>query len=167
MEMTKKGFKISYFALGVLFLVLSFYTFSNPAINLVSIIIIFGMLAIYKGVIELVANVQAKQVKGIVVGVVDLIVGIYLLLHIFLGLILLPYVFAIWFTVDSIILLTNHLKHEQKNGLHWLLVVLDIVGIVIGLSLFLDPIVSALTLSLLVSIYILLAGVNYMITSFR
>lgn len=167
MGITNKGFKWSYFVLGIFFLLLSFYTFSNPSINLVSIVIIFGMLAIYKGSIELITNFQTKEMKGIIVGVVDLIVGFYLLLHIFLGLILLPYVFAIWFTVDSIILLTSHVKHDEKNGLYWLLVVLDIIGIVVGVSLFFDPIVSAFTLSLLVSIYILLAGVNNLISSFR
>lgn len=168
MEITKKGFKLGYFALGGLFLLVSFYTFSNPSINLVSIIIVFAALAIYKGAIELVTNTKTKQLKGIIIGVVDIIVGIYLLLHIFLGLILLPYVFAIWFTVDSIILLTNHTKRgEEKNAIYWLLIILDIVGIVVGIALFFDPIVSSLTLSLLVSIYFLLAGINYLLSSFR
>lgn len=168
MEITKKDFKFGYFALGLLFLLVSFYTFSNPSINLVSIIVVFGALAIYKGVIELIANVKTKQVKGIIVGAVDIIVGLYLLMHILLGLILLPYVFAIWFTVDSLILLSSHTRSgQEKNGVYWLLLVLDILGIAVGVALFFDPIVSSLTLSLLVSIYILLAGINYLLSSFR
>lgn len=80
----------------------------------------------------------------------------------------LPFVFAIWFIVDSIFGLFNlDLARQHSNGYFWFSLIIDILGIIVGFMLLFNPISSALTLSFLVGFYFMMWGITQIVYAFR
>ncbi|MGM0219486.1 HdeD family acid-resistance protein [Enterococcus sp. AZ126] len=169
----EKKFKIGYFIIGALFIWVSILAFQNPTQDLAALVIFFSIIAIVKGVVELVARDKMKEIEGIhsnwilVIGIIDLLVGIFFLLHLALGMVVSPFIFAIWFICDSVErVLHKDVAKQISNGYYYFSLIVNILGIIIGILLFLNPVVSALTIAFLVGFYLLLAGINYLIAAF-
>lgn len=162
------------FLIGILFILVALISFYDPAGNLASIVIVFAIFAIGKGIFEILARNRMKELTGykaimpIVIGVIDILVGIFFFFNIGAGIVALPYIFAIWFILDSILaLFTADLAKLFSTGYYWFTIVIGILGIVVGCLFFVNPITSALTLSFLVGLYLMLYGINEIIYAFR
>ncbi|HPJ00889.1 MAG TPA: DUF308 domain-containing protein, partial [Enterococcus sp.] len=100
-------------------------------------------------------------------GIFDLIIGIYLFFNVEIGLLALPFIFAIWFIVDSIISLAEaDIFKSASKGYYWFVVILNIIGIILGVMLFFNPIVSAFTLAFLVGFYLMMIGISLIAFAF-
>jgi uncharacterized membrane protein HdeD (DUF308 family) len=169
----KKNFNWSQFVIGLLFIIVALMSFQNPGGDLVAIVAIFAFIAIFKGIFEIFFRNKAKEFTGVkfgglvVIGIIDIVFGIFLLLNMQVGLVVLPFIFAIWFIVDSIwqLTLTNHVK-SVGNGYHVFHVVINVICLIIGISLLFNPISSALTLAFLVGFYFMMTGITYLISAF-
>lgn len=160
--------------LGILFILVSLLSFSDPVGDLISLVIFFAIFAIIKGVYELIARNALKNLTGykaffpIIIGVVDIIVGIYLLFNLNIGVAVLPFVFAIWFIIDSVFsLFTLDLAKTFSRGYFWFALIMNILGIILGFMLLSNPLVSALTLGFLVGVYLMIFGITQIIYAFR
>ena len=166
-------FNFGNFILGIFFIFVSILAFKNPVGDLLSIILFFGIAAIVKGGFELFARRKMSDIEEIapkyiiIVGIIDILIGCILLFNIGASLVALPFVFAIWFIADSVVVLANAKSSKSNNALYWFTIVLGILGIVMGFLLLFNPITSALTLAFLVGIYFLIAGINYIVTAFN
>ena len=106
--MEKRSFDWGSLILGILFIIVSLMSFRDPVGNLVAIVIVFGVLAILKGIFEIFLRNRFKDLTGykakmpILVGALDILIGIFLLWNMQASILALPFVFAIWFIVDSI-----------------------------------------------------------------
>ena len=104
----------------------------------------------------------------LVIGIIDILVGIFFLFNIGAGVVALPFVFAIWFIADSILaLFTADLAKGYSTGYYWFTVIINILGVVLGCILLFNPISSALTLSFLVGFYFMIFGINHIVYAFR
>lgn len=169
----KTAFNWSYLFIGILFILTSLVSFKNPGSSLITIIYVFSLSAICKGVFELffrrkIHNYTShKSTALIVLGIFDIFIGIFLVLNITTGLIALPFIFAIWFITDSFMsLISSDVFKLRGKGYYWFNVVLSIIGLITGVMLFFNPITSALTLSFLVGFYLMTMGILFIINSF-
>lgn len=172
----KKTFSIEYFFIGILFIWASILAFRNPEADLVALTFIFAMLAFVKGLLEIFRNKKindlqrSKNVTGPtipIVGIIDLLVGIFFLINVTLGVEILPFIFAVWFICDALVNLKNSNKLDKnRKGEYYLYLFINIISIIFGAILLVNPIVSALTLALLIGIYLMVAGISYIILSF-
>lgn len=160
--------------LGILLIIAALIAFKNPASNLLAIVVIFAILAIVKGVVEICIRNRMKNLTGIkvyvpiIIGILDIIVGVYLLFNLDVGLVTLPYIFAVWFILDSFFgLLVLDFAKAISTGYFWFSLILNILGIIIGFMLMVNPITSALTLSFLVGFYFMLVGILNIVYAFR
>ncbi|MGX7417842.1 HdeD family acid-resistance protein [Carnobacterium gallinarum] len=160
--------------LGVLFIITALFSFQDPIGNLATIVIIFALMAILKGLFELFFRNKLKELTGIkayvpiVTAVANIVIGAYLLFNLDIGITILPYVFATWFLIDSILgLFTLDLAKNVSTGHLWFTVIVTILGIILGLMLLFNPISSALTLSFLVGFYFMVFGINQIVYAFR
>ncbi|GAA2916406.1 DUF308 domain-containing protein [Enterococcus pseudoavium] len=172
--MEKRGFDWSSFILGLLFVFVALMSFRDPVGNLVAIVIVFGVFAILKGIFELFLRNRLKDFTGykakmpLLVGVLDILIGIFLLWNMKASIIALPFVFAIWFIVDSIFGLFNlDVARKFSNGHFWFSLIINILGVIVGVMLFSHPITSALTLSFLVGFYFMMWGITQIVYAFR
>lgn len=165
-ERTQSGtFGWGYFIVGVLFVVAAFISFTDPTGNLEALAMAFGVLAILDGVWNLMN--RGGTVFRVVLGILDILIGVFLIANIWLAAAALPYVFAVWFIADSLVrLLTVGITRLFGTGYFVLSIILNIVGIGVGIMLLFHPVIAALTLSLLVGFYLMLAGIEFIVLAF-
>lgn len=174
--MEKKKHRVDWgsLLLGILLIITSLIAFKNPASSLLTIVVIFAVFAIVKGILEICIRNRMKNLTGfkiyvpIIVGILDIVVGVYLLFNLDVGLVTLPFIFAIWFLLDSFFgLFTLDFAKSISTGYFWFSLIVNILGIVLGVMLMFDPITSALTLSFLVGFYFMLFGILNIVYAFR
>jgi len=174
MASEKRGFDWYSFLLGILFIFASLTSFRDPASNLVALVLVFAIFAIIKGVFELFLRKKVREFTGfsstmpIVVGIFDIIVGVFLLFNISAGVMALPMVFAIWFLVDSFVaLFSSSALKNISDGYYWFSIIINILGVIVGFMLLFNPVSSALTLSFLVGFYFMMFGIAEITYAFR
>lgn len=160
--------------LGILFVLTALISFQNPAGNLIAIVMVFAIFAIIKGIFEIFARNRMKELLGykayapIILGIIDILIGVYLLFNLNIGVAVLPFVFAIWFLFDSIFgLFTLDFAKRVSTGYFWFTLIVDVLGIILGVMLLFNPLSSALTLSFLVGFYFMMFGISNIVYAFR
>lgn len=172
--MTKaRKFNLGRFIVGILYAWVAILAFQNPTQDLAALVIFFAISAIVKGSVELSARSKNKEMTEkhsnatLLIGIVDLLIGIFFLCHLAFGVIVSPFIFAIWFVSDSVVrLIHKDSAKELGTGYYWFSLIVNIIGVIIGIMLFFNPLVSALTVAFLIGFYLLLAGINYLISAF-
>ena len=169
----RSNFSLPYFLMGIIFILVSLVSFRDPQSSLLAIVYVFAISAILKGIFELFFRrkihefTNQKSTLLIVLGVFDLLVGIFFLFNISAGLVALPFVFAVWFLVDSIVgLMTAGIYRIESTGYYWFHVVINVIGVILGFMLLFNPLTSALTLAFLVGFYFMMAGISLIAYSF-
>ncbi|MGO2083718.1 HdeD family acid-resistance protein [Vagococcus sp.] len=172
--MAEKRVDWSSLLLGILFIIVSLLSFRDPVGDLVAIAFVFGVFAIVKGIFELFLRNKVKKFTGIqlrypiVIGIIDIIIGVFILFNIQASVMALPFVFAIWFLVDSLYgLMSAGTAKVVSNGYYWFIIFINIIGIIVGIMLFMNPITAALTLSFLVGFYFMMFGILEIVYAFR
>lgn len=160
--------------LGILFVLTALISFQNPAGNLIAIVMVFAIFAIIKGIFEIFVRNRMKELPGykayapIILGIIDILIGVYLLFNLNIGVAVLPFVFAIWFLFDSIFgLFTLDFAKRVSTGYFWFTLIVDVLGIILGVMLLFNPLSSALTLSFLVGFYFMMFGISNIVYAFR
>lgn len=171
--MNEQRFSWESLLVGVLFLISAFISFTNPGASLGSVVIVFGVTSILKGLVELFLAYRLYKIKESflpagLLGLLNLGIGIYLLLNINVGIEILPFVFATWFIADSLLgVFRAGVYRMISPGYYWLVVILNVLGVILGIMLLFDPITSALSLSFMIGFYFLLFGILYIISAFQ
>ena len=170
---TKKRFNLVHFILGLVLFVTGVVSIFNPLSSLIAIVVVFAISAIFEGIIQLVFRSRLHEYTGykaysvLVLGILDILIGLFLLFNMTVGILALPYIFSVWFIIDSIgELIVSDIFKSINTGYYWFKIILNILGLVLGIMMLFNPIVSALTLSLLVGFYFLSSGIDFIVTSF-
>ncbi len=147
--------------------------FRDPSANLLALTVIFGIAAIVRGIIQIYSRFKAPAIPGfspnllLVMGIINLLFGLLLLSNIWTGVMVLATLFALWFTLESILGLSTAGQAKLiSTGYYWFRIVFCIIGIVIGISLFLHPLSAALTLSFLVGMYFIIVAIYSFVEAF-
>lgn len=159
--------------LGVFAIIAGIVSFSNPITVLSATVIVIGIFAICQGLVNIFAFFQLKKLSGmsigasIVLGILEIILGCLFLFGVNQGIVLLSVIFPIWFIVSCIFTL-SHLDRVKiaSSGLYWFTLIVNILGIIVGISLLFDPIASAATLAWLVGFYLIMIGIQYLVLAF-
>ncbi|TFI66051.1 hypothetical protein CKN82_05505 [Carnobacterium divergens] len=159
--------KWSEIIVGIIFLIAAYFAFISPVATLLSFAILFGLAAIFRGIIAIIGYSDLKKITGqnatlaLVIGILEIIVGIVFLFNMGLAVSVLAYTFAFWFIIDSVSGLLNvNRTRALGNGAYWFSFIINLLGVVIGISLLFNPITAGLTLSFLVGFYFLLFGIE-------
>lgn len=168
----EQSFNWGLLILGILFIIISVFAFRNPTASILTVVYLFGFGALFKGIYEIfihrrVKNMDAYSNGLLILGIIDIILGLIILFNIFGGIIALPYIFGIWFIIDSIgTLATAGALRQVSTGRYWLAIIFGILGIIVGIALFMNPITAYAVISLLVGFYFLITGIGYIVEAF-
>ena len=173
MSTATKGFDWKDLLIGILYIVAAIALFNRPGAALGVLVIWLGILAIIKGVNNFIRYTKVKKVTGfnatilIIAGVLDILIGFVLLFNLNSGIVVIGVVFAFWVIVDSIAHILNAGFFKERNkGVYWLSLIFNVLCLVIGISLLFNPIVSALTVPLIIAFYFLLHGIEEVFSAF-
>lgn len=169
----EKKFDWCSFIIGILMTGVALFSFRTPITNLAAIVIVFAFSAIVKGIIQLIGHSQLKhftyyQSKRLVfLGVINIIIGIFLLFNMTSSIVALPFVFSIWFIIESVgELLLASIYRDISKSYFWLMIISSALSIILGFILLSEPLIAALSISWLVGTYFLIAGILYIVRSF-
>lgn len=167
------GFDWGQFITGILFLIAAFVVMRYPLATLKTVTFIFAVVAIIRGIAILAGYSTLRQLTGklawvsLLMGIFDLVIGVTFLVNSNFGVATITMMFAIWFLVDSVGSLFN-VGHLRIAGTGWfvLYLVLDILAVIVSLMLFMQPVVAAITLVTLLSMFFVLFGIECIVLAF-
>ncbi|QAS23366.1 hypothetical protein EQK05_02930 [Lactiplantibacillus plantarum] len=158
---------------GIVFLIAAYFVIKQPQAALLSLVFLFAIAAIISGVTTIGGYTKLRRETGLranfalVFAIIDILVGLLFLFHAPTGVLVLGYVFAFWFLIDSIERLTvvSHLR-VFGTGYFVLSLILDIISLALGILLVINPMVAVISFNVLVSFYFAVFGINAILIAF-
>lgn len=155
--------------LGVLMIVLGFYTFTRPDIALGGMVILYGLMAVFGGIADIVFYVQLEKRTGfgpstsLVSGILSILAGILILCNISAGKWAFTILFPVWFIIRCISGLGNLglTRLFGGDGIYWLSVISNILGLFLGMVLLFSPYASFVTSGIVVAVYLVILGISH------
>lgn len=154
--------------ISILLVVFGAYTLTRPTTALESAVIIYGVLAIAMGVLDIAVYVKLERRTGfgpaasLVTGIISILAGIMILLEPVAGVITLSWLFPIWFICHCISRLTNLGLTRVIAGktYYYFSLVINILGLIVGIMMLFDPFVSMFTMAYMVGFYLIMLGID-------
>lgn len=162
------------FLIGILMIIMGIYALANPNGSMTVFVIICGIIAIIMGICDIVFYVKIERFTGfwvivaMVSGILSIMVGIMLLLYPNSGKLLISLIFPIWFIAQC----TSHLGRLSLVKIHigsfyyYFSLVISIIGLIMGVLLLFEPVVSLLAASIVIGIYLIALGTDSIILAF-
>ena len=171
---TKTGIRWSSLLIGVFFLIIGVFIISFPEENLFAITWLIGILFVITGFIEIFVRRIMKQAtqKGsnllIVLGIINIIIGILILFNVVTSTTFIVYLFAIWFIINAVLNMFTITPAEGSNKrFHMVSILLNIIEIIFGVILLFNPLIAAVVIAVFMSAVFFIIGITYLIDALR
>lgn len=150
--------------LGILFLFLGILSLNRPVQTLGILVIYFGILAIIRGITSIIGldsfSTEKPVVFRIILGVLDVVIGVIFITNLITGALLLGIIFSVWFMIESISNLFINNRYNKKSGLKKTFILFfDLICLIFAVILMFNPLIATLTLPRLVGFSSLAFGV--------
>ena len=165
----KKSKKIWLCITGILLVALGVYFLINPNITLVSAAYILGFLTLFTGIAKLIFTFRTQAFmpnsgSRMLMALLDIFFGCFFLFHLFGTAASLPFVFAIWVIIEGVSVFVLSFDYKKVGFQYWwALLLLGIIGIALGILGLMNMDVTAVTLSTLISISVILFGLAHIL----
>lgn len=160
-----KSFSWSFLLWGILFILVSLIAFSNPMENILAFTMVFGILAILNGV-WFITHRFGNNLR-LLFGILEILIGIYLIFDPTGGAVAISIVFALWFILDSMSnLFALGYYRTLGRSYFWFMLAINVLGVLVGVVMFIQPLLTMLTLSFMIGFYFMLAGISYIVLAF-
>ena len=141
---------------GILLVVLGVLCISRPAATLFTTAWLIGLFTLFAGVSKLMFTLRTQAFlpnsgTRALSAILEIIIGIiFLANNVFLAFSL-PVIFAMWITIESVIIVVNSFDYKRVGFPGWWgILLLGICGVVLGILGLRNPDVTAATLSTLI-----------------
>ncbi len=170
-------FKWGDLIIGLLLITLGIVTIVKPESILTSAVVIYGIIVIAMGIEDLFKFVRISSFVGIgptlslISGILSVMCGVMLISNPNLGKWALTVLFPIWFIAHCISKLTrvNFMRKFSDSFYYVLLMILNIVGIVLGVLMLFSPSLSFMSIRVIcyiAAIYLIFFGIENIVTAF-
>ena len=154
--------------LGILLFLAGCYAITHPAAALAGVTMFYGILAVATGIVDVVFYVKMERrtgfgpVAALVSGILSVLTGILVLAQPAAGSITLTILFPIWFIAHCISGLARLplIRWTAGNLSYYFALIVNIIGLIVGLMMLCSPVLSMLSLPWLAGLYLLLLGIN-------
>ena len=165
----KKSTKIWLCIAGILLVALGVYFLINPNITLVSAAYVLGFLTLFTGISKLVFTFKTQAFMPnsgtrMLMGLLDVFFGCFFLFNLLGTAASLPFVFALWVIIEGVGIIVASFDYKKVGFPYWwALLLLGIIGVLLGILGFRNMDVTAVMLSTLISISVILFGVAHIL----
>ena len=164
----RSGFGWLELVIGLLLIVLGILAFLKPELALTSLVFAYGIAAMAMGVADILLFIHVERYTGLgpvlslVSGILSVMAGIMLVAYPRTGVLVLTILFPIWFIAHCISRLTHlsHIRLMLGSGRFYFLLSLNIIGLVLGILMLLDPLFTLSSIRCFASIYLILLGID-------
>lgn len=156
---------------GILLTMLGIYSFFRPVDYLTTLIVIYGVAALVTGIADIVFYCKMERHIGfaptvsLVTGVLGVMAGLVLMVHPGAGRWAIGLFFPLWFIAHCISRLTHLsvVRFIAGTAVYVFELIVNILGILLGISMLLTPQVTFLSMNLVIGFYLLLLGIDCII----
>lgn len=143
---------------GVLMAIIGFYVWFHPAETLLALALYLGIIFIIVGAGYFVASFTYESGWYLAVGILDILVGIIFVGNLGVTAVSLPIIFALWCLAVGAIQIVSAFQYKQM-GFPWgWSLVSGILGIIFGFVILTYPAIGAITITVLMGLYLILYG---------
>ena len=156
---------------GILLILLGIFTFTRPQSALTGLVVLYGLLATITGIGDIVFYVKMEKHTGfgptisLISGILSVMTGLVLMVHPGAGRWAMMVFFPIWFIAHCISRLTHLsvVRFIAGTAFYMIELIVNILGILLGISMLLTPQVTFLSMNLVIGFYLLLLGIDCII----
>lgn len=143
---------------GLIMAILGVYIWFNPAVTLMALALYLGVIFIIVGAGYLVASMSFQSGWYLLVGILDILVGVIFVANLGLTAVSIPIIFAIWCLAVGVIQIVASFEF-RKLGWSWSwALAAGILGVFFGFAILVYPAIGALTITVLMGAYVFLYG---------
>ncbi len=170
----RSGFGWLELIIGILLIALGILAFAEPELALTSMVFVYGIAAVVMGVADILLFVSVERYTGfgpvlsLVSGILSVMSGIMLVAYPRTGVLVLTVLFPIWFIAHCISRFAHlsHIRFIVGRGTYYFILVINIIGLVLGILMLLNPLFTLTTIRCFASIYLILLGVDSVVMAF-
>ncbi len=153
---------------GVLMILLGLFTIFNPDATMTSLVRIYALIAILTGICDIVFFVKTEKYTGfvpvltLITGILSVMSGISLFFYPNAGKFILSLLFPIWFISHCLFRLFNLplLRAVAGRGRFYFSLIVNGLGLVLGLLMILHPAVTMFTVGSIVAAWLVVSGID-------
>ena len=170
----RSGFGWLELAIGIILIVLGVLAFLKPDLALTGLAFAYGIAAVVMGVADILLYVQVERYTGfgpvlsLIPGILSVMSGVMLVVYPRTGVLVLTVLFPIWFIAHCISRLVHlgHIRFVGGNGLYYFTLAVNIIGLILGLMMFMSPLLTLTTIRYFASLYLILLGIDSVVMAF-
>ncbi|MDR0866383.1 MAG: HdeD family acid-resistance protein [Candidatus Symbiothrix sp.] len=159
--------------IGILFIVASLLLFFNPSESYVAIAFAFAVLMIVVGIFEIIFSLSNKNILPgwgwyLALGILDLVLGFFLLVYPALSEAIIPYLLAFWMMFRGFSIIGYSLDLQQFGNRTWgWYLALGILSIVCAIGVIFFPAAGAFSVVYILAFIFLFLGIARILLAFE
>ena len=170
----RSRFGWSQFIMGVCLVLLGVFTFLRPRSIFDGIAVVYGAAAVVTGICDIVIYIKEERFTGfgpvvsLVAGILSVMTGIALLAYPGIAEGVVALLFPLWFIAHCISRLAHSaiIRFVAGSFYYYFSLVVNIVGLVLGFLMLLQPILTFLTLGYLIALCLVAFGIDCILMAF-
>ena len=170
----RSGFGWLELAIGIILIALGVLAFAKPDLALTSLVFAYGVVAVVMGVADIILYIEVERYTGfgpvlsLIAGILSVMSGVMLVVYPRTGVVVLTVLFPIWFIAHCISRLVHlgHIRFVGGNGLYYFTLAVNIIGLILGLMMFMSPLLTLTTIRYFASLYLILLGIDSVVMAF-
>ena len=170
----RSGFGWLEFIEGVLLILLGIYTFTDSGKAFTGFIVLYGILAVVMGIADIILYLHMERytrfgpIVSLISGTLSVMAGVMLLVYPNAGKWVLGLLFPLWFIAHCVsrIASLNNIRAMSGNFTYYFTLVMNILGLVLGSMMLVNPLLSWFSLRYIVALYLTLLGIDCIVIAF-
>ncbi|MFV0396227.1 MAG: HdeD family acid-resistance protein [Coprobacillaceae bacterium] len=164
-------YNILHMIVGSIFIFLGILSFLSPAKTMTTHSYIYGAVMLIMGGLEITFYILRGYkslffpASLLTIGTLEIVLGMLLISNIWIGEWAITFLFPAWFIILCISRITNlkWIKSYVGDGEYWLSLTINLLGIVVGTIMFLNPIIPLISMSIIISAFLIMIGVEMIV----
>ncbi len=143
---------------GIIMIILGLYVWFNPVASLLGLALYLGIAFIVVGAGYFLASFSYRSGWYLVVGLLDIFVGVIFVSNLGVSAATLPIIFALWCLAVGVVQLANSFELRRDSYAWGWTMGIGILGILFAFLILVYPAIGAITITTLMGLYIILYG---------
>lgn len=158
---------------GIVLILLGIFIVKQPVGIITWIVVVCGILAILTGIADIVLYIKMEQFTGfgpivsLVTGILSVMAGFMLVVHPGAGTWAIAMILPIWIIAHCISRLSHlqYMKMSFGSTYYNLSLILNILGLIVGILLVFRPMITIFSMGVLVGAYLILEGIECIVAA--
>ncbi|MDD6210618.1 MAG: HdeD family acid-resistance protein [Bacteroidales bacterium] len=159
--------------LGILFIGFSLLLMFTPLESYIALSIAFSIIMFISGIFEIVFSISNRKDSSVwgwylAAGIIDLLIGFYLMFNPGVSMILIPFIVAFWLMFKGFSGIGNAINLQRYGAKNWgWAFVLGILAIICSIAIIWQPVAGALSVVYMIAYAFLFIGIFRIMFSFQ